>query len=232
MTTRQSFAAKLTERNAIDMTPRAFADLQAALNEALIAEAKRLLPRARKMDVARAIKVIGKVDLNRSGEISAPFRAQAEERSNALHERRDAIEVQLRRLAEECEIERGDWRLFFVAWSSAYNSQGFGACKYAEGSAQSHADVARAAGVEVEIRKTGQHYTKDYGVEHADFEVWVAVASDLDVEILKRRPPPTLREQVRLSWERGVNPRVYNPYLPHGYEEANGLDFFGGEVKP
>jgi len=47
-----------------------------------------------------------------------------------------------------------------------------------------------------------------------------------------RRPGPTLREQVRLCWKRGVNPRVYSPFLPHGYEQSVGLDYFGGETEP
>ena len=35
---------------------------------------------------------------------------------------------------------------------------------------------------------------------------------------------PSLVEQVRMSWRRGVNPRVYNPFLPVGFEEKHGLD--------
>ena len=42
---------------------------------------------------------------------------------------------------------------------------------------------------------------------------------------------PLLREQVRRSWARGVNPRVFNPFLPHGYEEQEGIDYFGRDLR-
>jgi hypothetical protein len=61
------------------------------------------------------------------------------------------------------------------------------------------------------------------------YEVWVSVAEDLDIEVLRLKPDIPLRETVRLCWKRGVNPRVYMPFLPHGYEEQEGLDRFGGE---
>ena len=41
----------------------------------------------------------------------------------------------------------------------------------------------------------------------------------------------SLREWVRQCWERGVNPRVSMPFLPQSFEEENGLDFFGGDLR-
>lgn len=60
--------------------------------------------------------------------------------------------------------------------------------------------------------------------------VYAFVTHPVDIEIIKMNPLP-LKEWVRRCWKKGVNPRVYNPYLPHGFEEANGLDYFGNEVK-
>lgn len=37
-------------------------------------------------------------------------------------------------------------------------------------------------------------------------------------------------EVVRLCWKREVNPRVMYPFLPHGFEERHGLDYFGGKA--
>ena len=42
---------------------------------------------------------------------------------------------------------------------------------------------------------------------------------------------PSLREWLALCWKRGCNPRVYNPWLPHGIEERLGVTYFG-ELKP
>jgi hypothetical protein len=60
--------------------------------------------------------------------------------------------------------------------------------------------------------------------------IYAFVADPVDVEIIKMNPLPR-KEWVRRCWKKGVNPRVFNPYLPHGFEEANGLDYFGNEVK-
>ena len=86
------------------------------------------------------------------------------------------------------------------------------------------ADVARAEGFVDEV---------DLVVLTVDDVVLAAVrvADAVDAEILRRCPPPTLREQVRRSWARGVNPRVFNPFLPHGYEEQVGIDFFGRDLR-
>jgi hypothetical protein len=60
--------------------------------------------------------------------------------------------------------------------------------------------------------------------------VEVAVTEPLDIEILKyRNDPQTLREWVKDSWRKGINPRVLMPFLPYGYEEEMNLNYFGGE---
>jgi len=53
----------------------------------------------------------------------------------------------------------------------------------------------------------------------------------LDGEVVKRRYAFTLKERVRRCWKNGLNPRVFHPFLPHGYEEKNSLDYFGNEKK-
>ena len=44
-----------------------------------------------------------------------------------------------------------------------------------------------------------------------------------------RKPVQSFKDQIKSCWKRGVNPRVYNPFLPAGLEEKLGLDYFGGE---
>lgn len=135
---------------------------------------------------------------------------------------RRRVDELLRALAQEAEVTPGsEWLVVDEAWASSYGSQGLGAAAYARGAMELAADAARAAGVEVEVRLVDDEET---------YRVLARVAEQVDVEILKRKALP-LREQVRMCWKRGVNPRVYNPFLPHGYEERAGLDFFGGEVR-
>lgn len=61
------------------------------------------------------------------------------------------------------------------------------------------------------------------------YEVLAYCCED-DLPLIIHHPPPTIREQVKMCWGRGINPRVYCPFLPHGYEGKVGLDFFGNDL--
>lgn len=116
--------------------------------------------------------------------------------------------------------------------SYRYSSQGFGSMKYARAKAEALADAARAVGIPAEVHLLESHYVPGYGC--GTMEGVYIVLADCDPigwQIAQHRTPPPLREVVRLAWKRGVNPRVGMPFLPHGYEESVGLDFFGGEVR-
>ena len=63
------------------------------------------------------------------------------------------------------------------------------------------------------------------------YRVEVRVESEVDVAILKRKPGCSLREHVRRCWKGGINPRVGNPFLPYGYEEREGLDYQGRDLR-
>lgn len=142
----------------------------------------------------------------------------------------DGFKEQLNALAESAAVHAGEMRLFTSVWSSTYNSQGFGALKYAKNNAEQYADLARYHDIACDVRLTNERSEPTYGVHHGTYEVRVGVESEIDLEILRRKPGPTLREWVRMCWQRGVNPRVYNPFLPHGYEEQNGLDYHGNDL--
>lgn len=116
--------------------------------------------------------------------------------------------------------------LFESVWVSTYSTQGpSGASRYAAGRAEIIAEEVREYGIQSEVRRT---------VAMGDsYEVIVMVAEELDIQILRYAPAKlTLKEWVRRCWAKGVNPRVYNPWLPHGFEEKAGLDYFGGELGP
>jgi hypothetical protein len=60
------------------------------------------------------------------------------------------------------------------------------------------------------------------------FQVTAMVSDSIDVEIIKNKQE-SLRDWLKNCWKRGVNPRVYNPWLPPGLEDKMGLDYFGNE---
>ena len=159
------------------------------------------------------------------------WRWEAERLTKAYHDRLSQLESQLRDLAPEAALLPGPARLWRTVSASSYSSQGYGAERYAQAAAQQYVDVAECAGIKAEVLRCEERGPTT-GCTLVSFEVRAEVAANLDLEILSRRPGPTLREQVRLSWKRGVNPRVYNPYLPHDYEARHGLDYFGGETRP
>lgn len=136
-------------------------------------------------------------------------------------------------LARKLEIRKGgEWREVASTSSGTYSSQGWSAGKYAERAAEAVLDEARAAGVECRVVASEKGASTRYAGDPVYYSAQVLVQEQLDVEIVRRLPAITLREQVRLCWKRGVNPRVYNPFLPPGYEEKVGLDCFGNDLRP
>jgi hypothetical protein len=151
-------------------------------------------------------------------------------------------ESRLDKLADDASILEVDrvegppqWFLLGSSHDGSYNSQGYGASHCAQGSAENLADLARHWKVPVTVARKQPLRAKNWNgasYEYAgEWLVYVLVASELDVEILRRRSSPTLREQVRLCWARGINPRVLNPFLKPGYEEQEGLDYFGRDLR-
>lgn len=128
-----------------------------------------------------------------------------------------------------------------VVCSHEYSTQGWGADRYAQGAAEKRADVARRHWIEVDVVRAcvlwdgaGAYYAAlpaHARTKEGDWHVVVYVEEELDVELLRRLPGPDLVEFVRLAWKRGVNPRVYNPWIPHDFEARHGLDYFGGRVE-
>lgn len=128
-------------------------------------------------------------------------------------------------LATVAPLEPGDWRRYGDRCASTYSTQGYGAETYARNAAAMLLSHVQAHGVEGRIAE-GPEYEK----KGLRCTVEVRLADELDVEILRERPEPTLRDLVKACWKRGANPRVHWPMLPHGFEAANGLDYFGSDV--
>jgi hypothetical protein len=128
------------------------------------------------------------------------------------------------------------WYRVDTIYSSTYASQGFGAVNYAKGAAERLADAFRAQNIPVEVREAkratnpgGRGWRGEQlpSTESCEFQVWAQCDHDKAQWALNQKTD--FVEVVRLCWKRGVNPRVYYPFLPVGFEEKNGLDFFGNK---
>lgn len=163
------------------------------------------------------------------------FKARALIIDNRHSAQRQRLRALLDQLALTLPIRRSNtrWRRVWSNCSSNYSTQGFGAGTYARNSVENQADTARAAGIPVVIRSQTVKTNPDSFTHFAPtsisyYEAWCPIDSDVDVELLQRKSRPSIVEQVRLCWKRGVNPRVYHYFLPPDFETKHGLDYFGG----
>jgi len=238
---RARFAATLDELHGLRLNydDPEIARLHAAYVAELYAALKQLAPRAKvkreasfdeypsleASELHRQLEKRGPAGAALGDLILAKHKPLMHERADALYREVTRLKKLLDELAPLAEVRRGDeWYYLDSRRAGDYRSQGYSALHYARGSVQLVADVARAEGFVDDV---------DLVVLTVDDVVLAAVrvADAVDAEILRRCPPPPLREQVRRSWARGVNPRVFNPFLPHGYEEQVGIDYFGRDLR-
>jgi hypothetical protein len=100
-----------------------------------------------------------------------------------------------------------DWQQIGDVWESTYRSQSYGASKYANASAHAIADKAVFYGVEASVERYGEGASVGYRVK--------ARTTPTGAEILRRKPDVPVKDWVAACARRGVNPRVYNPFLPY-----------------
>ena len=244
MTKREEFAAALERLHAAEQEQMQLHDpdhpLTVAFKADVMAEA---LARRRKgqrhpKDHATACAIL---DDGVLASIKARHQPAADQIVAELGARREAAKATVDALAAQLTPEPGDlWVELDRVHSGAYRSQGFGAETYAKNAAEMEADMARQyPGIEARVRE--EFYPEDNqphpysafgGPTHrlGYFVAEAKVRETLDGEIISRGRAPTLREQIKLAWGRGVSPRVFNPYLPHGIEAKLGLDEFGHDL--
>ena len=236
MATREEFAKKLAELEACFAAGH---ELQARydreVKEAWDAARAALPPkRSRKK---RSGEDEDPLSFTTKNELSASIRERYQALADEIPARVQAVKEALRELAATIKPVAGELVVDLdEIWVSTYNSQGYGAVSYAKGAAEMRADIARVAGIPVEVVEESRPYNTgipsvDRSGVYRSFHVVVRVLEDLDLQILKYSPSPSLRESVRLCWARGVNPRVYNPWLPYGYEKKEGLDYHGRDLR-
>lgn len=110
--------------------------------------------------------------------------------------------------------------------ANSYRTVGFGCSRYAEAAAERAVEHAVVCGVTAEVRLSGEAERDRYGVNYQDYAVWANVSAE-GWELVLLKPGLSLRDWVASCWKRGVNPRVYNPWLPAGIEEKLGVGYQG-----
>lgn len=157
-------------------------------------------------------------------------RTVADKKMDEYLDRKKALGEELDKLAETLVPQPGDeWIKVREVSNTDYHTQGFGATTYARGAATRHCFMIQIQDIEAEVRerkgrKTQAPYPYRAFSQILYFEVW-AKCSKLDYEIVKRRPAMTLKEQLQWCWNQGLNPRVFDPMLPHGLEEKLGVSY-------
>ncbi len=172
-------------------------------------------------------------DLANYAELRAPFETQAETLRTDYNTIVDAFEESLKIAAGTEPLPRTP-ELSKVSQVDGgnYHTQGYGANKYARESAQQNVDKALFHGLKAEVRE-GESYTSGgrYSQTYTTYEVW-ADTTETGWTQLSYLPSVPLRDWLAMCWKRGVNPRVYNPFLPWNLEEKLGVDHFGNLVDP
>jgi len=204
------------------------ADHKSAFAEDVLKEIQKTSPRvkslktaktrAKKMEISNGVFLYAKMKEEFYQKVGEEYSKLLDERKKANKER-DAL------LATMEPLPGKKWHSVETVWLSTYRSQGWGAKTYAKASAETRLEYLQNGSPSIEFRLRYDGELEEYGIE-------AKVASDLDTGIVRQRMKTNgLREMVRSYWAKGTNPRVYLPGLPHGYEEENGLDFFGNDLR-
>jgi hypothetical protein len=125
-----------------------------------------------------------------------------------IHDPKELIENRLFELAVGLPVPAGeDWHQIGDVWESTYRSQSYAASKYANAKAHLIADKAVFYGLEASVERYGEGASVGYRVK--------ARTTPTGAEVLRRKPDVPVKDWVAACWKRGVNPRVYNPFLPY-----------------
>jgi hypothetical protein len=125
-----------------------------------------------------------------------------------IHDPKELIENRLFELAVGLPVPAADdWQQIGERWDSTYRSQSYAASKYAKGSAGTLADHAIYYGVEAKVERYGEGASAGWRA--------FAKTTPTGAEVLRRKPDVPVKDWVAACARRGVNPRVYNPFLPY-----------------
>ena len=153
------------------------------------------------------------------GEIYEKWKIVASSLSKAFSAAVDVVMAQVTSEAMVTDIPvTEEMSLFKTVDSGSYHTQGMGMNHYAEAHAKDHEDKAKSYGLKTELRKIPISTNRDqfhHLWEYFNFEVWVGT-NEIGVEILSRKPDKeTLAEWLEKCDDRGVNIRVFAPWMPY-----------------
>lgn len=202
-----------------ERTQQAFADLQKRFEEAVVAAT------GKKIDFA---KVKAKFPALQA-QVLTEWRPRADRLSKRRGNQQKRLDNLRFALCHQFPIKPGArWNEFTRVSSGDYRSQGWGATRYAKGSAESSQADLEACGIKGRVDRTERVYpctpTKYNGMQssHTDYLFTVfAKADKLTIYAIQHgghgMPVDKL---VQWQWAHGLNPRVLNPFLPHDLAEA------------
>lgn len=102
--------------------------------------------------------------------------------------------------------------------SGTYWSQGYGASRYARAALQEAVPFLEEAGFTARIESEPAFGTMEKstfnGIASLVFKLW-SNAAPWQLDALRRRSQQSELEWAKNCWRNGVNPSVYNPFLPH-----------------
>ncbi len=119
---------------------------------------------------------------------------------------------------------QAEYLVLRTAEGSAWHTQGFGANKYARGTLVWPMARLKAAGFDARIETMPDRILQRdrYGYQYDTYQL-VANVTEWQLDAVLRLPDATTGRWVQILEGAGVNPRVYNPFLPYGalgYERA------------
>jgi hypothetical protein len=240
MSARERFAALLSERANVAARCGTGSDLDRDINARFAAEMRPLLVAAKAKKIPAEDKECIAIAYVKTQDAYNEAFARYKTEVDAAYEARKidlkAIDDRLSDLAESAELRVGTELVsYYRSYVSTYATQGNGCVSYARNAAEMTAQQprfygvdARVAPVEFEKKDPPVRFGTSRGIFY--FEVSIQVESSLDAEIIRRRPGPTLRDELKMALKIGINPRVLNPFLPHGIEEKLGLDYLGNDL--
>ena len=143
-----------------------------------------------------------------------------------------ALDAQVVKLANSLPVVRpGDHEVVLtVIQVSAYQNHGQGAELYARTKAEMIAEEAAEHGIQTKVSPVFTSGEIGSETRPVAFRSVGYVQDVSDAWLIGLKPRWELREMVRRSWSKGVNPRIYNPQIPTGFEEVQGIDFYGRDL--
>jgi len=211
----------VAERDALKATDWSAHPLNTGYLEALTAAFKEMAPRRKaKNDVAWLRGELG----SQGDAIFEEWAAKARLAREEVDSRLKALKEEITELCEDLEPQPGGTDVILSTHWPHHTQTA--AEKYGMAEAEIRVQVAEEHGLTawVETVTHREHY------KH--FTVHAKVADPVADSVIMDHKHLTVKDWLKATWGRGVNPRVFNPFLPHGLEEQLGVDYFGKDVTP